>query len=257
MALYLRFEKLPDKGTAVESAVLDLKREMSPKRESHFTLANDVAAFANHLGGAHLIGATEAQGVVGAYSGIPTSFADELQTAFTEAIKDRCSPRPLYDFARFPAETPHWHVLAVFVEPYLGGQLVGVAVKGSESNDKYKGDSFVFPMRSGKATTHLLPEQLPMFTEPRIRRISVQLNAIPSGAEVKVYPIPFGGTHPQADAGRLREVNGEMNYFIVELYPGVGRPAGALTPRRYPVDHVRSVYPDTDSRWVIIVEPFF
>ena len=259
MPFYQRFTKLPDKGTAVESAILDLKETMSAKKENFFTLANDVAAFANHLGGVLLVGAEEdkPRGVVKAYAGLDEPLVNDLQTAFTDAVKDRCSPRPPYDFGRFDADDPGKKVLAVFVEPYVGGQLVGVGVKGIENNDKYKGDSYVFPVRSGKATKHLMPEQLLMFTEPRIRRVFIQLSAIGVNERVLVTSKFPDGTR-SIEEGTFREVSATENTLRLDLEnsfqagPGRLRLEGSHVST-YAIDQVKHVHRDGDS-WFIAVD---
>ncbi|HEY2515734.1 MAG TPA: ATP-binding protein, partial [Polyangiaceae bacterium] len=117
MPFYRRFDKLPDKSTTVETAVLDLKETYAPDKS--FEMAKDVAAFANHLGGTLLIGAKEVDGKIGEYNGVPPELAEKIRTGFSLATKERCSPRPIYDFSPpYPAPgDPTKEVFAVFVEP--------------------------------------------------------------------------------------------------------------------------------------------
>jgi schlafen family protein len=170
---------LPAEGEGYERAMLDLKRTI----KNGFHLAKDVAAFANHLGGTLLVGAEEINGCVGRYHPLDDAKVSEAQKAASESVRDRCSPRPLVDFARIPRGSGV--ILAVNVWPYIG-QVVGVAVKCSKANEGYGGNAFVFPMRTGVDSPYLLPEQLPMFMTPGVRRTVLLLQRIPAGEAVRV-----------------------------------------------------------------------
>jgi hypothetical protein len=262
MPLFVRFNELPPKDQAIESPVLDLKKEVSPA--NHFELAKDVAAFANHLGGVLLVGATEIDGNVGEYHGLTVALADKVQTSYSIAVAQRCSPKPVLDFARFDASEVGRVVLAIFVEPYVGGHPVGVQVKGGE-----KPNAYAFPIRSGKDAVYLLPEQLAMFSEPKLRRMFVMMSAIPIGGRLKVSSIIQRGQPAEAFFGTLRELSLERNIVLFDRFLDVG-PIGAevpsalgpyTEPKLIAFDQIRSVYRGTPDdapvhQWNILSEPF-
>lgn len=262
MPLFVRFSELPPKEQTIERPILDLKKQVSLK--NHFELAKDVAAFANHLGGALLIGATEVEGHVGEYEGLPLAFADKVQTSFSLAVAQRCSPKPVLDFERFDASEKGRVVLAVFVEPYVGGHPIGVEVKGAE-----KSNAYAFPIRSGKDAVYLLPEQLAMFSEPKLRRTFIMMSAIPVGGRLKVASITMAGQAPDVLFGVLRELSLERNAVVFDRFLNVG-PMGALVPKvmgpqtepkLIALDQIRSVYRGTlndalEHQWNILTEPF-
>src|SRR5947209_3105685 len=98
---YTDSTSLPAIGAGFEQAVLDFKLEA--ETTDAFQRAKDVAAFANHLGGTLLVGAKEANGVVAAYVPLTFAVATQVQDGFSQAVSQRCSPRPLIDFARVPS----------------------------------------------------------------------------------------------------------------------------------------------------------
>jgi hypothetical protein len=262
MPLFERLTDLPPKTHAVESAVLDLKKETSPT--NHFELAKDVAAFANHLGGCLLIGATEVDGHVGEYDGIPPEVADKLQTSYSLAVAQRCSPKPVIDFKRFSAERDGYVVLAVFVDPYVGGHPIGVETKGGE-----KPNAYAFPVRTGKDAMYLLPEQLAMFSEPKLRRTFIMMSAIPLGGRLKVASITNRGQPPEVFFGTLRDLSLERNvvHFDRFLDVDVVSHSGSqivgdrVEPVLIALDQIRSVFRATTDealvhQWNILTEPF-
>jgi hypothetical protein len=62
----------------------------------------------------------------------------------------------------------------VNVWPYVG-QVIGVAVKCRREHDDYGDEAYVFPVRVGVDSVYLLPEQLPMFMLPEVRRAAILL----------------------------------------------------------------------------------
>ena len=150
-----------------------------------FHLAKDVAAFANHLGGTLLIGAQENKGQLVSYIGMTPAEAGDVRDKFSKAVKDRCQPPPLVDFAEYDHPDDNTQrIVAVNVWPSL--QLVGVKVAANKDKEGYGGDAFTFPLRSGTDATYLTPVQIPMYMTPQVRRIVVMLSKVPIGAEVRI-----------------------------------------------------------------------
>jgi predicted HTH transcriptional regulator len=111
---------LPAVGAGpIERATLDMKLELPTVDRFH--MAKDVAAFANHVGGTLLVGVLEKGGIVRRHQPMTPVAAAALQREFDEAVRDRCRPLPVIDFASVPAPDAAGVVLAVNVSPYFGG----------------------------------------------------------------------------------------------------------------------------------------
>ena len=239
---------LPLVGEGYERAVLDLKGRGGVARAFH--KAKDVAAFANHLGGTLLIGAKETAGRVGEYEPLDEATVATMQKEFSEAVRDRCSPRPLVDFARIPFGAGF--VLAVNVWPYTG-QVVGVRVTADKAAEGYGDDAYVFPIRVGVDSSYLLPEQLPMFMLPEVRRAVILLNAIPKDYPVKVcVGRRIAGERHDESEMILDEVD-EIENVVSFLPPNGSRGAGQ---KSYPLDKVNTVFKDPIRGWRIYIHKF-
>jgi hypothetical protein len=224
---------LPKVGDGYETATLDLK--LRGQFKPGFHVAKDIAAFANHLGGTLLIGAKELNGRIEMYQPLDEAAANDIQKAASEAVRDRCSPRPIVDFVRVRRDDGF--VLAVNVWPYIG-QPIGVAVKCQKDHDDFGDDAYVFPMRVGIDAIYLLPEQLPMFMLPEVRRVVILLNRIPSGAPIRFRLGTYneGGTKKDGRMGGVDELGNAVQFNQVE---------GTQDSRIYPLDQVRTVVKDT------------
>jgi hypothetical protein len=241
---------LPEIGQGYERAVLDLKLEGQVVKGFH--LAKDVAAFANHLGGTLLIGAGEAHGRVAVYKPMVEAVVNDLQKAVSEAVRDRCSPRPFYDFVR-RSRDGGW-LLAVNVNPYIG-QPVAVSVKCIKDHDGYGGDAFVFPVRAGVDSTYLLPEQLPMFMTPDVRKAVILLSRIPRKSRVNVNQGILGTSGAAAFIAMMGDIDQENNALTLlgcAAGPGLGLETSVRT---FPLDLVRTAVKETDG-WRICIHAF-
>ena len=164
---------LPALGYANEGRALDFKAEPS---DDSFEIAKDVAAFANAEGGTILIGARGKGEFLAKYEPLTTGQASDAQRLYEQSVRDRCGPRPMVNVSPIPKDDGI--VLAVNVEPFPG-QLVGVEVRRGEARCG-KGLTqpeglFYFPMRVGAHTVGIMPEQMPMFIDARMRRIAICL----------------------------------------------------------------------------------
>lgn len=185
MAMFVEYRPplpLPQIGEGFEQATLDLKVKADLTKVFH--LAKDVAAFANHLGGVLIIGASETNGRVGAYVQMSEAEMNAAQDAFSKAVAQRCSPRPVMDFGRY--SQAGGFVLTVLVWPFIG-QPIGVRVKADITHGGYGGDAYAFPVRSGSDSVFLLPEQLPMYMIPEQRKIAIAISQVPAGAVIKLH----------------------------------------------------------------------
>ena len=231
----LSTDALPVPGTAVESTTLEFKREL----DGPFAAAKHVAALANARGGALIFGAVHDQqtGQLVKYIGIDVGKTDEV---VSQAVKERCSPAPVY--LASAREYEGKGVLVVNVEPTLSGALIGVRVPSKDPD--YKGPAWVFPVRVGSQTKYLDPGELPMYVDARLRRAVVLLGQIPRNDRVQVVPerTSMGGVHPQPIVGLLNEVNEAANYF-------------GLDGAQFPLDRIESVFRDV-SGWVVVYRFF-
>lgn len=194
MAIFVPYKPplpLPQVGDGFEHATLDLKVRLDLTKTFH--LAKDVAAFANHLGGTLIIGAKEKAARVDEYRGMSESDLKAAQDAISLSVAQRCSPRPVIDFGRYLMTTGH--VLTVLVYPSVG-QPIGVRAMSDATQGGYGGEAFAFPVRSGSDSVFLLPEQLPMYMMPEVRKIAIALSAIKEGEQIVVHP--HSGRNPGA-----------------------------------------------------------
>jgi hypothetical protein len=175
---------LPIVGTAVERAVMDFKDYRSHRAWKAFEYAKDVAAFANHLGGALVIGAVE-DGHLRAYVGLTDDEAAAVRQSFSSAVADRCMPRPAVDFApRFAhPDGSTKQIVVINVPPSV--TPIGVKVSGNR-DDGYGDPCWVYPVRSGTDARYLDPSQLAMLLSPTVRRHAVMLAKIPKGTRVHI-----------------------------------------------------------------------
>lgn len=243
---------LPPRGVAIERRFLDLKVKPA---DSAYERAKDVGAFANHLGGVLLIGASEVDGRLNAYVGMSSSVAARARHDYSQSVAQRCHPPPAIDFVEFPDPNDgSKSIIAVNVPPSLA--LVGVKVQ-SNKLDGYGGDSYVFPVRTGTDCLYLEPTQLAMYMTPTVRRVAVLLSKIPRGTKIQIKTwVPTNmltsrGQHVYS--GALDEVREEENLVLLNATDD-GRPM-----RRVPLDCVTSVYEDWDPearrlQWIMIVD---
>jgi len=172
-----------------ERDCFDFKRWDATRPTDGFELAKDVAAMANTLGGAVLFGAKGSGDFLASYEPVTQDAANEIKRLVEQAVRDRCSPVPNFSVDPIQvAEAPPAFVVAVNVSPYPG-QLVGVEVKRGEAkcgaDMKQPEILHWFPYRIGTHTKGLRPEQLPMYLDPRVRRI-VQVLSPAIGSRMQV-----------------------------------------------------------------------
>jgi hypothetical protein len=158
-------ELLPE-DASYEGQQYDFKKSVDAN--DGIELAKDIAAFANAVGGAILVGAVGEGERLDHYKPLPRGYAEKVLRGYDQAVRDRCSPKPFFE----PAMIPRGEgiIVSVNVSPFPG-QPVGVRVDN-------KG-SFRFPYRTGTNTIYLAPDQLPMFMLPDVRRVAILLSSIP------------------------------------------------------------------------------
>src|SRR5258706_9897117 len=178
MARFLPIEKeadLPSTTEARESLGVDFKAMIDPK--AWWELAKDIAALASHVGGVILVGAKEQPDGSPVYFGLDESDAERAMKAYEDALAQHCVPRPI---ARPKiVELPSGKLLvAVNVEPFpdqpVAARFPGINKKSAPETS----DAWRFPVRVGRDTRWLSPDQLPLLTNPVVRRHVILLEQI-------------------------------------------------------------------------------
>jgi hypothetical protein len=212
---------LPQVGTSAENLALDIKMTVDPG--AYFELAKDVAAFANASGGVILVGAAEdrRRGSVGRYMPMEQDEAKRVRDAFNQATRDLCSPKPMLNPVIIACQDKF--VVAINVWPFPG-QAVGVQLQTELPG-------FAFPFRTGVETIWLNAEQLPMLMVPELRRISILLDAIPTGARIGI----LGPRGHVTDEFTLVELRVLENVVVLEQ-------GGRTSKTHLPIDAIRSVW---------------
>lgn len=185
-----RSEQLPAVGSAVERASLDFKaKHTSDRREC----AKDIAAFANGVGGAILVGAAANGEVLARYLPLSEVEASACQRDYEEAARDRCRPTPLIETVQIPVDGGR--VVALNVYPVIG-QPVGVRLLAT---DQVNSDGvYHYPVRVGAHTTSIHPEQLPVFIDVKTRKVLSILSDCEGG------PVRIHGSEDFAPSGPHR-----------------------------------------------------
>jgi hypothetical protein len=234
-------EQVTRAGELPERSMLDFKAKYDASK--HFEMAKDVAAFANHLGGALVIGAAETTAGV---RWVPMAAADakQLEGAFNTAVAQRCRPAPVVDLERITVQGGV--VLVVNVLPSMA--LVGVKITGDKA-DGYGDPAWVFPLRVGSNADYLRPEMLPMYMVPDVRRKVLLLQQIPADSRVSVIfriedkaPVgpgfwQFVGVDERSNAIRLRPMN-------------------STDDKVCPIDALKSAFCDAKGIWFLAFERF-
>jgi hypothetical protein len=240
---------LPPVGGGREQFDFDCKGDVNEK--DTFELAKDVAAFANLAGGVVLIGAHEdnARGVIARYSPLDEQRANLIAIAYSNSVAQRCSPAPVVNPTILSRDAGY--VVAVNTWPFPA-QTVGVRISNAETFPRKKRNAWVFPLRVGRGSIDVKPEQLPMLMVPEVRRIALLLQQIEiddrSRASVVVFhKPPTAGALSRMDL-RLDKVDVLENVLVLH---GIGeRPH---VPVYIPLDSVRSVWRSHGDRWSVVV----
>lgn len=154
---------LPPENFDRETLSLDVKGK-DLRRYKHEDLAEQIAAFANALGGSIIVGANEQAGGTYIYDSMSEAEADVNRIKYEQANRDFCSPNPLLEAVVIPR--PPGFVAAINVWPFVG-QAVGVRIGAPDKA------AWLFPLRVGTQTKFLRAEQLPMIMLPELRKVAI------------------------------------------------------------------------------------
>lgn len=163
--------------------------------------------------------------------------AKHVEQRYGDAVRERCSPQPFFELARIPKDGGF--VVAINIWPFPG-QAVGVRGSIDKSVEGSGMDAHLFPLRSGRSTTNILPEQLPMLMLPEVRRTMIMLAAIPQGEVVAVSHATY---YENVMELRVVSVDGFANTVAFE------RSSTSGTWRLFvPLDQIESAWKE-DTRW--------
>lgn len=232
---------LPPVGTA-EGATLDFKAKLDPKWTG-FWLARQVASFANSVGGTLLIGAAEdGRDALKQYVPLVDAEAKKVEQDYGDAIRQRCSPQPFFQPSRVSKDGGF--VVAINVWPFPG-QAIGVRIRADKGLDGSEVDAYVFPLRSGRTTTEILPEQLPMLMLPELRRVATLLSAVDETERVELLSDDPDATLVPVN---LKAVEVLANVAVFTMKPS----AHAITEIRVPLDRIETAWKDHGC-WRVII----
>lgn len=243
---FSRPEQLPPLG-AFERETLDFKRAQGAARGA-FEYAKDVAALANHLGGTILVGAVEdrATAKLVRYEPMDAAAARAARTDYEQAVRNLCSPVPEIVVETIARDAGF--VVAVNVRAHVE-KLVGV-------HRPTDGDAWTFPLRRATQTIYLLPEQLPLYADPRARRALLLLGRIAVGENIVLRVVREGSAGTVGNTGSATLVKIDEDTNTVVFGPGAGEPRYPLTnAASFALDSVRTVFrePD-DTTWRVVIE---
>lgn len=235
---------LPRKSEAYlqEQRWFDVKQTYAPGSQAE--MAKDIAAFANAVGGALIVGASEGPTEPDYTTPLPEQYANRLALEFDQAVRDYCRPSPSVHVRLIPApDSSGKVVLVVNIEP-----AVDQPIAARHATDK---DAWRFPIRVGRDTEFLFPEQLPLHMDSKARRAKLLLlRALAAGGDIDLFSVPGGSQHGiqgkyavkldkvDADGGGgalLRGTGGEINNQSIVV----------------PLDDVEAVWLQHDGRWAM------
>lgn len=239
-------EHLPDLGS-VERETLDFKREAGSKRGA-YEYAKDVAALANHLGGTIIVGAVEdrSTATLVRYEPLTQTDARAVRTAHESAVRDLCSPVPQITTEAIPRDGGF--VVAVNVRAHPE-KLIGVHRTGER-------DFWTFPLRRATQTVFLMPEQLPMYADPQVRRVLLLLNQVPLGEIVSLRVVRDRDGAGNTGPAILHSIDELRNTVVFKRAPGLNPFPLDAKGSSFPLDLVRTVYRMSGETWQIVIGAF-
>jgi schlafen family protein len=264
----LEHKDLPAALSSVEGSVLEFKgrRHLGVDDYMRFARdytehAKDIAAMANALGGAILVGADEQPGCGVVYSGIERPGLDVVRLGYDVARCEHVRPRPRVEFGVIPiADGDRW-VLAVNVFAALE-QPIAIAVPRDGEGPRSEEVPWRFPRRVGRDTRWIQPEELPMLINAHVRKMALLLERIPDEQrrDVEIQSRWDGktGSWPHIESVMLWGPGGPSQDFVDSSANAllVRILATGTTNLRIPLDDIECVWQVRADRWRIRVNGF-
>lgn len=222
----------------------DLKETYAPGKRAE--MAKDVAAFANGEGGVLIVGAKEGPTEPDYSSPLAAAYAAKVEEDFDLAVRDFCRPTPAVHVRAIPVPAAHGKViLVVNVEPFIDQP---VAARHEADKDMWR-----FPIRVGRNTEYILPEQLPLYMNSKARRAKLLLlRALATGGEVDLFMVPSGGMKHSNIQGavpfKIEAVDTEGGGGLAIREPGQDGQTATI-----PIDDVEAVWLDHNGKWAVRV----
>lgn len=221
---------------------LDFKETASPEKTAEH--AKDMATFANTFGGVILVGTKVDQGIV-THPGISRAHAARMAEVYEQTAKDMCAPVPVVNaiIIAMPASTNV--LLAINVDPVVEGP-VGAKVKDQ--------DAWLFPVREASHTKYLKPNELPMYMNPKLRRVLLLLDYIKENDRIQLWTSPSIRTpasQGQPTSERRAAVRAKMdlsrNWVGFFIATGEDSPVDKLL--NLPLTEVEDIWEDQHGVW--------
>ncbi|HXK16763.1 MAG TPA: ATP-binding protein [Polyangiaceae bacterium] len=222
-----------------EGYTLEFKTTVDPNDRAE--LAKDVALLANMYGGLLLVGAAETPAGV-EYPGLPAAFAKTVQEAYTLAVRDFCSPRPIFALREIVNPKTRDVVVALNVEPFPD-QPVGAATANKQGKPS---DAWRFPIRVRNHTLFASPDKLMLWFNPQTRRTAIGLSQIPDGSVVRYFcqgSSPNSGVH----TGGATLQTWSVSENFVQLKPDRLQ----FSSFRAPLEDVASISKSIEGLWQV------
>jgi hypothetical protein len=176
---------LPKTG-ARESPTLEFKGNAAffkdGKTPDTFETAKDIGAMASAYGGTIIVGAHGRERLA-TYKGFDGQEAERIAKMFEQAAQQRCSPPVPVNVAIISHEGSF--IVAVNVEAVLT-QPIGVKAP-TDASKGWGGDAWVFHTRLSTHANEINPKDLPMYMNPKIRRIALLLEGVPEASRANVW----------------------------------------------------------------------
>jgi hypothetical protein len=244
---------LPPIDTTCERSDIDFK-EAAPINPC-IEHAKDVAALANTIGGAIIVGAATAGMVVASYPGVSSAVAAKLPDAYEQSAKDRCRPAPRIASEVIPLKGGSTAAVVINVWPSPLAP-VGVHVRQQIKGAKFIAEAWTFPFRVGSHTRCMQPDQFGSLENVSARRAAALLLGIPEEQRNAIQlrwmrPSLRESNTPYSKhdlRGELVDVLLDQNVAVFSL----GEPPGGRRELRLPLDWIDTIWRDEQIKaWVV------
>lgn len=243
------------RNAADEDDCLDYKG--NEKGEKWWDVAEDIAAFANTLGGVLLVGVAQDKLTrkIKLHGLSDTEYAT-TKTHYENALRTNVSPPPMVTYAD-PIPLPGGRVvLAVHVDPYIAG-LVGAMYPDVDRGSNFKvSGAWQFPIRKGGHNVALTPAQIPLYMPIQVRRMVVLLERLKTLLEAADPPRlcqwqrnPTPSTPDPGCCKNLR-VDVEGNVLQFDYHPDASDTRGKS--QTVPLDDIETIFRSSTGKfWYI------
>jgi hypothetical protein len=253
-------EALPRPQTTCERSDVDFKISMAP--QATIEMAKDVAALANTIGGAIIVGARTTGPLVVGYPGIAPAIATQLLESYERSAAQRCRPAPRVVSHLIAGREQADPIVVINVWPSPLAP-VGVHVRQKLPGATLVDEAWAFPFRVGSHTRFMHPDQFASLENVSARRAAALLLGIPDDQRKQIRlrwtrPTPRHSSTPYTihePSGQLVEVLPDQN--VARFLVGDPFPSGGYE-LRVPLDWIDTVWRDEQiSAWIVFSSAVF